>query len=449
MKPVSQIRNWSSGLSKQNAPIKVTTLLVWTFCFASSCFGYQRNSTASWPSESVGAKTTVQAPQWPLVQETGSVTHRLQAQADAYPVISSQFLASELPTLSGLDLPVVQGPVAATPHDSYDFPMPPDGRSPVSERHAASGDQFVVTKKKFGEHTVRVDQGDEIWLVSARDVQQPDCGPSNFHELKCSLLHGGEFVPTELSSLATAHQQEQAKSTIIYVHGNRTDLQYAKSRALQTYEILFQQRELMQGGCRPPIRFVIFAWRSESELPRMAPDFKLKSERSYGLAPVFTHLLSQFGDRRMLLLGYSLGGQIALRGVPLPEADDTKPGRYEVALIAPSLTQAYIDCELPQMPYNATIAKTTVFVNRNDRAIRIARFLLRTKTRFEPSPLERIASCSQCTAVNPVEIVNITNEVSRCHSIIKYTSDSQLIRCGILEITQRLQAERLQVEVGR
>lgn len=443
MKPISQIRNWSSGLSKQNAPIKFVALLVWTFCFASPCFGCQTTSTVSWPSEIVGSSTTVPVPQWPLMQEAGVETHRPQAQIDASTVLEPQVLAGEIPSLPGRDLQVVQGPTTTAPHAFYDLTLPP-----IIEGQTASGDQFVVTKKKFGEHTVRVDQGDEIWLVSARDVQQPECGPCNFHQLKCSLLHGGEFIPTELSSLTTAHQLDQAKSTVIYVHGNRTDLQYAKSRALQTYEILFQQRELIQGGCRPPIRLVIFAWRSESELPRMAPDFKRKSERSYDLAPVFSHLLSQFSDRRMLLLGYSLGGQIALRGVPLPEANDRKPGRYEVALIAPSLTQAYIDCELPQVPFNATIAKTTVFVNRNDRAIRIARFLLRTKTLFEPSPLERIASCTQCTAVNPVEIVNITNEVSRCHSIIKYASDSQLIRCGILEITERLQAGRPQAEVG-
>ncbi|MEL7499823.1 MAG: alpha/beta hydrolase [Planctomycetota bacterium] len=300
--------------------------------------------------------------------------------------------------------------------------------------------QLVTTKLRFGTEDVFVPNFDEVWLVSARDIEAPVCGPCNFGDLKCSQLICGEFVNQDLSKLVTAHTRDLSKSTIIYVHGNRTDLDYAKSRSLQMYDNLFGHQNCERNCCqRQPLRFVIFAWKSESEISRLIPDFKLKTDRSLIVADAFTSLLNRFEDRNMLLLGYSLGAQIVLKGLEVPAGVETTPGQFRVGLIAPSLSPAYVDDGLSCLPFNAAVNTTRAFVNRNDRAIRVSNLILKTKVRRQPDPLEEVACLGQqLGGVNPISIVDVTAEVSRCHSIVKYTADSNLIQSQILKMIKSL-----------
>jgi len=207
------------------------------------------------------------------------------------------------------------------------------------------GEQSVRTRKGIGFRSVNVSAQDEIWLVSARQQQN-----------RCE----------------DAHAVDQQRSSVIYVHGNRTDDQFARSRGLQFYENVFNGES--QSG---PVRFVIFAWRSERERIRPTSDFNVKLNRSVELGPTFASFLDQFQDRRMVLSGFSLGGQVVLSGLsqlqpPIEDVAEHKTGSFRVALITPVLKAEDAMNSVASLPHNPAIAKTVVFVNQKDNALRAA-----------------------------------------------------------------------------
>ena len=107
-------------------------------------------------------------------------------------------------------------------------------------------------KSRIGFRKVHVRAQDEIWLVSARNGEQ--C------ELTSRKLVNGQWVAASMAELAQSHAMDKQKTSLVYVHGNRTDEVFARSRGLQFYENLFNGQM-----CSGPIRFVIFAWHSERE----------------------------------------------------------------------------------------------------------------------------------------------------------------------------------------
>lgn len=318
---------------------------------------------------------------------------------------------------------------------------------------ANCGDQLIRTKQSIGERLVRVNACDEIWLVNARDTATEDdddcdCTPPTITSgpMTCARMVECQFVDCDLSKLIAAHTNDHSKATMIYVHGNRTDLEYAKSRALQMYENIFNQP-----GCkRVPVRLVIYAWKSESELSRVLPDFKVKSVRAYDIAPVLRGFLDQFPDRNLVLMGYSLGAQMILQSV-FDDTANQKPGRYKIGLVVPSLDPRFLDggesSQIGLLPYNELVESTDVFDNQHDRAIKIGRVVLRTNTRLifsgrNDSPFLPIAEtvaprCEVVQSPNRVRLVDITDESSRCHSIVKYSGNSNSIKCGIRALVER------------
>ena len=291
--------------------------------------------------------------------------------------------------------------------------------------------QWVVTRRNVGTRNIYIAPEDDIWLVSARGDQAQGiltCTPGlQFSQLQC-----GTFQPRQQRDLNACYLADQSKSTMIYVHGNRTDLEYAKSRALQMYENLFGK--LSPEGCikdRPPIRLVIFAWKAESEINRILPDFKLKSDRAYLVADSFRELLKKLPDQNPILLGYSLGAQIVLKGVQDSGLIEGRQGKYRIVLIAASLNPKFVESELPCLPAIPTIESTTIFLNRNDFAIKTSNRILNSNNEHH-DPLELVTSSQD--SPNKINMIDITRETSRCHSIVKYTDESTTIQAVVRDL---------------
>ena len=191
------------------------------------------------------------------------------------------------------------------------------------------GEQTIRTRSGIGFRKVRVRAQDEIWLVSARDIDQ--C------ELSFERLSDGKWLSASMAELIQSHSTDPQKASLIYVHGNRTDDAYARSRGLQFYENMFNGEV-----CSGPMRFVIFAWQSEREKIGGIADFRIKLDRSVELGPTFAEFLNQFEDRQLILTGFSLGSQIILSALVDLESreamdQEQKIGKYRVALITPCL----------------------------------------------------------------------------------------------------------------
>ena len=248
-------------------------------------------------------------------------------------------------------------------------------------------------------------------------------------------LVDGQWVPAGIADLTDAHVLDQQRSSVVYVHGNRTDDEYARSRGLQFYENVFN-RESQSG----PVRFVIFAWRSEREKVRPTLDYNVKLDRSVELGATFANFLDQFQDRRIVLVGFSLGSQVILSGLvqlSSPAASD-KVGKFQVALVTPALKAADASISVALLPLNPTAAKTVVFVNRKDNAIRAAMLVAKATATQPAVTLEQIARRPTCEMVNPVFIEDMTEQTTGCHSITKYSARSTRLKTVLNEMTDEV-----------
>lgn len=292
--------------------------------------------------------------------------------------------------------------------------------------------QPIVTKDGIGIRRVCVDPHDEVWLVSARDFR---CD-GDASQLKTYQLIDGCWHPQCIDHIIAAHADDKSRATVVFVHGYRTDQVYAESRGLQVYENLLGT----QGGKqRPPVRWIIFAWRSECEQLRVLSDFKAKCDRAFGLKGIFADFLDRFTDREMVVAGFSLGSQVVLGGMSqATNGDATKPGQYRVALITPALNPEFTSGELLQFPFRCGIGETAVFINRNDRAVQIANKLLYSDCQRSAGNLRQLASETGRDVPNPINIFDITDEVSKRHSINGYTSDSKSLQCEVLRMVRTL-----------
>ena len=139
--------------------------------------------------------------------------------------------------------------------------------------------QLVMTCETLGRRVpVVVCPQDDVWLISAR---KSHCAPSDLSLLQCSHLENGCWQDSELDELVQLHSTDKTRVTMLYVHGNRTALKWAESRGLQFYDTALRKAN------RPPMRFVIFAWRSETERARIIPDYEIKSNRSVTIGETF------------------------------------------------------------------------------------------------------------------------------------------------------------------
>jgi hypothetical protein len=300
--------------------------------------------------------------------------------------------------------------------------------------NAFLGGQVISTRNVVGSQIVRVRSQDEIWLVSARR----DDG-----SMTCQILQQGNWSDHNMSSLAMAHDSDRETSTIVYVHGNQTNDEYARARGLQLYQKLFNRNACEQGGA---VRFVVFAWRSEREKVRLSLDYKLKLDRSIRVGENFGQFLGQFESRNMLLLGFSLGGQVILSGLLEEQArcecfPRSKTGKYSVALITPALDPALESTCLNAIEENFAVSETVAFINRRDPAIRVSKALVKTSRppmydeQGNKASIDGLVDwCSQ-GAFGRIRGEDITNEVTPCHSVIKYADQSRTIRATVARLS--------------
>lgn len=258
---------------------------------------------------------------------------------------------------------------------------------------------------------------DEVWLISARDSH---CAPSDLSLLRCSRLKNGNWQTAELEELVQLHSTDKTKVTMLYVHGNRTALKWASSRGLQFYKSAFQTEK------RPPIRYVIFAWRSDIERARIVPDYNIKSQRSVTIGETLAKLLGRFENRKMVIGGYSLGAQVVLTAVSNPELhrQDDGLGKFRVVIFAPALNSEFIRADLMAYPYNPIVHQTEVFFNRADCAVKISESIARRRTNSNVSAWDW--ACTEEITGNLITIRDITCEVNKRHSVVNYGGSTSM-----------------------
>ncbi len=277
---------------------------------------------------------------------------------------------------------------------------------------------------------------DEVWLVDARSCL---CGETDTGLLNVSKLTQDNFSQSEMSCLTTSHAADQDRVTVIYIHGNQTNLEYAIARGMQVYRNAFAAK----AHCRVPVRFVIWAWKSEQEKARLYPDYLIKSERSVLLGETLATTLNQFDDRNLLVFGYSLGVQVALSAFdsPLLNSRSDDPTRYHVAFAAPAINAEYVACHALSLGGRTPISQTFVFTNRKDRAIRAAQAIIRRKSMIDEASIEGLSRAGKLD-VGAISSIEISEEAGPFHSVERYTR-SEKLQSSMASLVNAVSASRL------
>ena len=293
---------------------------------------------------------------------------------------------------------------------------------PVSDGlNSGTDEQCVVIKKSpIGcKEGIKILPQDEVWLVNARDCV---FGEVDLSMVRVTQFVGNEMVQRNLRQLTDAHASGDGLVTVLYIHGNMTNKEYAASRGLQVYRNAFEKK----ANHHVPVRYVIWAWKSEQTLPRYYKDYLVKSNRSLLVGETFAATLNQFSDRNIIVFGYSLGVQVVLSAFD-SRILDRRPGdasRYQLALAAPAINAKFVACNsLARM--NSPVQQTFVFTNRKDRAIRAAQAIIRRKNPTEEATIAGLSDAGKLH-VGHVTAVDVFCETGRFHSIERYTRSMTL-----------------------
>ena len=273
--------------------------------------------------------------------------------------------------------------------------------------------------RSHASNNICVRPGDQVWLVSARahDVSS-SCG------LHCAQFAGGQWCRSDCQMMPKVGRHA-VEETFVFVHGYNTDLEYAQKRGLQVYSSLFAQCQ-----DRPPVRFVIWAWRSERDSLRAVRDYNMKSGRAIKLADKFAWTLNCLGPKPAIILGYSLGAQVAVSGL-------TQSCVYQGPPVQFSVIAAANDCSFASCTHlnkYGSIARTTVFLNERDLAIRAANLICRARYGKQYQTFEQLAPANQ-PFLGQLEIVDITGVASQRHSIVRYC-ELDIVRCRMNEMVK-------------
>ena len=281
---------------------------------------------------------------------------------------------------------------------------------------------------------------DEVWLIDARACL---CGESDPTLLKVSRLVKSDLVDSSLAELSAAHDSGDDLATVLYIHGNQTNEEYAIARGMQVYRNAFTTK----AHCHGPVRYVIWAWKSEQEKTRLYPDYLIKSKRSVLLGETFATTLNQFSDRNILIFGYSLGVQIALSALDSPSLlhRTNDPTRYQVAFAAPAINADYVTSHGLAVGGACPVAQTYVFTNRKDRAIRAAQAIIRRKSPSEEATIAGLTNAGKLNLCS-VTSIDVFEEAGRFHSIERYTRSGTL-QTIVANLVNSVAANRAQGQI--
>jgi hypothetical protein len=276
---------------------------------------------------------------------------------------------------------------------------------------------------------------DEIWILSVRDCV---CDLGNLDRVEVKQLVDNRFQPSSLDALTGAHLAAPQKTTLVYVHGNQTNYQYGVARGFQFYNNLF-----VKDRCpRPALRLVLWVWKSERELPRLYPDYLIKSQRAVAMGTTLTQTLNEFGNRNLALVGFSLGAQVILSSLEQME-QGSSPGPYNdkfhVAFIAPATDPNYICKVINRSATASQVRMSSVIVNRDDRAVKAMRLVVRRECPEARDSFSKLARENHFP-LGATEFFEVSQEVSCRHAIERYTK-SPTVKRAMNRVIARVAAD--------
>ena len=254
--------------------------------------------------------------------------------------------------------------------------------------------------------------GDEIWLVNTRQLGDCFSDCNLVPDLPVSRWVNGEFQPHSLAELLDQVGTTPQTRNIVYIHGNFTDLSWSIRRGLQFYNGCFAN-----APARPPIRFIIWSWRSERET-LLGRDYQIKSQRAVAEGCRLNSLVDRLGATRPIVIGYSLGAQATLSALSQTASPQSQP--WVVALIAAALDPHFCGTLRNNGNISERFSHLVVFTNHVDPALNCSLRITR-RAMANPNPPSQYSIVPNLKSKHPsVQQYEVSREVGHHHSISYY-----------------------------
>ncbi len=261
----------------------------------------------------------------------------------------------------------------------------------------------------------------QIWLISTRGASHA-CGPEASLESLCysRLEEGGCWTPADAEAFAAT--DDVARPTVVFLHGNRTDVGWAVRKGIFTYDVIRSA-----SGCRP-MRYVIWSWPAE----RMCRGFKKDAQLKTDFGDVECHYLARWLDSlrpevKVSLVGHSLGpriitgalhllagGEVGGQGLP-PETVAAWSGGKRKPVRAVLLASA-IDADglAPGGCNDRALSLVDRMLITRDGCDRVLRWYPHMNDGCGPQAMGLVGPCGIGDAKN-VEVVDVTCQVGKIH----------------------------------
>ncbi len=257
---------------------------------------------------------------------------------------------------------------------------------------------------------------DEIWLISSRCI--PTCGPVDLNRLDCYRWCGESFSPDNYETLSAEHKAQTIKRTVFFLHGNRTDFEWAAMRGLQVFNNVFGT-DLN----RQPVRYVIWSWPADPQR-RRGKEYKQNSLRSVWEANALAEFIGELGNATPIgLVGYSFGAQTTLlaaeQACSREVSDGTGQFKFRICCLAPALQKPWSQVADPFAACEGCVTHSLQMTNSQDRALQAHKFI----SRFASGSYASWTNVDEkSSSMNPQVNLDIGDLVGSRHNVVLYVS---------------------------
>ncbi len=251
----------------------------------------------------------------------------------------------------------------------------------TSPKRIGDAHRFVKAQSQL---TNQIRPDDEIWLISTRQLCQSSSASagSTFQQAKVALWADGCWQPSSSAQLLQEINTDQIRLNLLFLHGNRTDLQWANLRGVETYEriILSPENECHSAEVAPPIRWIIWAWNSDPiNGPRL--DLAIKKQRAIDQGSYLAEFFQAVEQPSMGVFAYSLGAQALTSALRVHQTESVAPAappalvcggpQLDVVMVAAAVPTCWFQTEDAEMSLPACVARLTLINNAEDRALKV------------------------------------------------------------------------------
>lgn len=261
---------------------------------------------------------------------------------------------------------------------------------------------------------IQLQAGDEIWITSSRQLST--CGPVDLDRVETCRWNGEGWISAETSELKAVHRTGSA-TTVMFLHGNRTNLEWSAHRGLQVFQGVFGNRP-----DRPPVRFVIWSWPADPSHCRVK-EYRDNSFRSVWEANVLSGFIRELGTEHPIgLLGYSFGAQAVVLAAEQSCASSVEtadsPFDLRIACIAPAYQKPWSRVGESFSGAADCATQALQIINSSDRALR-AHYAI---NRIFGKSYACLTQVDEIAAKGCQSGIDVGELVGSEHSIVRYAS---------------------------